>query len=203
MPGSSTTWTLAGRQVRITSPDKPYWPDDGLTKGDLLAYYRDVAPVLLPYCAGRPVTLRVFPDDIHGDSYYRRERPDHAPPWLRSADYQTATDGHLIHALLVDDAAGLVWLANAGAIEFHLWGSRLPDLDEPDQAIFDLDPGEQATFADVLQALEDCQRPGRPHCIVARTIKGYPIQELLKSDPNHHGRVLSPEEAARALTLLD
>jgi transketolase len=58
-------------------------------------------------------------------------------------------------------------------------------------------------FADVLQALEDCQRPGRPHCIVARTIKGYPIQELLKSDPNHHGRVLSPEEAARALTLLD
>ena len=66
--------------------------------------------------------------------------------------YQDETDGHVLHAILVDDAAGLIWLANAGSIEFHLWSARLPDLAAPDQAIFDLDPGHQAEFADVLRA---------------------------------------------------
>jgi bifunctional non-homologous end joining protein LigD len=152
MPSSATTWTLAGREIRVTSLDRPYWPDDGLSKGDLLGYYRDLAPVLLPYFAERPVTPRVFPRGIDGVSYYRRERPEKAPDWLRGAEYETATDGHRIRVLLVDDAAGLIWLANSGAIELHVWGARLPDLSEPDLVVFDLDPGEQASFEDVLRA---------------------------------------------------
>jgi bifunctional non-homologous end joining protein LigD len=152
MPASSTIWTLAGREVRVTSLDKPYWPDDGLTKGDLLTYYREMAPVLLPHLVERPVTSRVFPRGIDGHSYYRRERPEKAPEWLRGAEYETATDGHRIQVLLVDDAAGLIWLANSGAIELHVWGARLPDLSVPDLVVFDLDPGERAPFADVLRA---------------------------------------------------
>jgi bifunctional non-homologous end joining protein LigD len=152
MAADSATWRLAGRVVRVSHLDKLYWPDDRLTKGDLLRYYRDIAPVLLPYCANRPATLHVFPDGIEGHAYYQRDRPRRAPRWLRTVDYQTATDAHRIHTILIDDVAGLIWLANTGAIEFHLWGSRLPNLAEPDQAIFDLDPGDQATFADVLQA---------------------------------------------------
>jgi bifunctional non-homologous end joining protein LigD len=136
----------------VTSLGRVYWPEDALTKGDLLAYYRDLAPVLLPYCAGRPVTARVYPRGIQGPGYYRREIPDTAPDWLRSVEYQAATDGHAVHVLLVDDAAGLLWLANTGAIEIHLWGAHLPDLAEPDLAIFDLDPGDSASFSDVLQA---------------------------------------------------
>jgi len=159
MAASSTSWQVAGRAVRVTSLDKPYWPPDGLTKdgltkGDLLGYYRDLAPILLPYCTGRPVTARVFPRGIHGPGYYRREIPDNAPSWVRSADYQAATDGHPVRVLLVDDAAGLIWLANTGAIELHLWGAHLPDLAEPDMAIFDLDPGDAATFTDVLEAAQ-------------------------------------------------
>jgi bifunctional non-homologous end joining protein LigD len=152
MPSSPTTWTVAGREIRVTSLDKPYWPDDGLTKGDLLTYYREMAPVLLPYLAERPVTPRVYPRGIDGASYYRRERPEKAPEWLRGAEYETATDGHHIQVLLVDDAAGLLWLANSGAIELHIWGAHLPDLSEPDLVVFDLDPGEAASFADVLRA---------------------------------------------------
>jgi bifunctional non-homologous end joining protein LigD len=152
MAATATTWQLDGRAVRVTSLDKPYWLEDGLTKGDLLAYDREIAPVLLPYLAERPVTTKVYPRGIHGPAYYRRERPENAPDWLRGAEYETATDQHRITTLLVDDAAGLVWLANAGSIEVHIWGARLPDLAEPDLVVFDLDPGDEATFADVLRA---------------------------------------------------
>jgi len=138
--------------VRVSHRDKPYWPEDGLTKGDLLAYYREMAPVLLPYLKDRPVTLRVYRDGIHGPTFYRRERPDSAPPWLRTEEYRTATDGHPIKVLLIDDTAGLIWAANGGAIEMHPWSARLPDLNQPDQAIFDLDPGDEASFEGVLRA---------------------------------------------------
>lgn len=152
MAADSATWRLAGRAVRVSHLAKLYWPGDRLTKGDLLRYYRDMAPVMLPYCANRPATLHVFPDGIEGPAYYQRDRPRRAPRWLRTVDYQTATDAHRLQTILIDDVAGLIWLANRGAIEFHLWGSRLPNLAEPDQAIFDLDPGDQATFPDVVQA---------------------------------------------------
>jgi bifunctional non-homologous end joining protein LigD len=152
MASTPETWKLGRRAVQVTSLDRAYWPEDHLTKGDLLAYYRDLAPVLQPYFKDRPVTARVFPRGIHGPGYYRREMPDNAPDWLRSVEYQAATDGHPVHVLLVDDAAGLLWLANTGAIELHIWGARLPDLAEPDLAIFDLDPGDHASFSDVLEA---------------------------------------------------
>ncbi|MEX1158638.1 MAG: hypothetical protein WEC79_06895, partial [Thermomicrobiales bacterium] len=114
MSTTSTTWDLTGHAVTVTHLDALYWPEDHLTKGDMLAYYRDIAPVLLPHLAGRPVTLRIFPDGIHGQGYYRRARPDDAPAWLQSADYQAETTGHVVHVVLVDDAAALIWLANAG-----------------------------------------------------------------------------------------
>src|SRR5690349_7507863 len=116
MNARSTTWRLDGRPVRVTSLGKPYWPEDGLTKGDLLAYYREMSPVLLPYCAGRPATIRVFPRGIHGVSYYRRDFPGRVGPGLRTVEYRTTTDAHVLHALLIDDAAGLVSLANSGAV---------------------------------------------------------------------------------------
>ena len=145
-------WQLDGHSVRVSHPDKLYWPEDGISKGDLLAYYRDTAPVMLPHFAGRPVTLRMYPEGIHGESFYQRDLPRRAPSWFRSADYSVQAHGGTIQLPLIDDAAGLVWLANEGCIEFHLWSSRVPDLAEPDQAVFDLDPGDDAPFPDVLKA---------------------------------------------------
>jgi bifunctional non-homologous end joining protein LigD len=169
MPAEKTTWEIAGRAVQVSSLDTVYWPEDGLTKGDLLAYYREIAPVMLRYLQDRPVTLRVFPKGIRGSGHYRRDRPPQAPDWLRGADYETATNRHTLRTLIIDDVAGLVWCANTGAIEFHIWSARLPDLAEPDLAIFDLDPGEECIFRDVLRAAmvlrEELERLG---------LQGYP-----------------------------
>jgi bifunctional non-homologous end joining protein LigD len=148
----SITWTLDGHDLELNHPMKVLWPDDGITREDLLAYYRDIAPVMLPHLADRPVTLRTYPEGVDGPSFYQRDLPEHAPSWLRTVDYTGKSTTRTIQVPLVDNAAGLVWLANDGTIEFHAWSARAPLLDQPDQAIFDLDPGESATFADVLQA---------------------------------------------------
>lgn len=149
---SSGSWLIDGRSVGVSNPGKVYWPEDNLTKEDMLRYYMEVAPILLPHLEDRPVTLRVFPQGIRGFSYYRRDMPSHAPKWLRAADYRPSTTQETIQVPLVDDAAGLVWLANHGGIEFHMWASRAPELAQPDQAIFDLDPGDEVGFSSVLQA---------------------------------------------------
>src|SRR6476620_3504039 len=104
---TSPTWQMDGQAVPVSRLDKPYWPNDGLTKGDLLAYYRDVAPVMLPYLAGRPLTLRVYPEGIAGYSYYRRDLPDGAPSWIGQVDYSRQSGGRTIQMPVVEDAAGL------------------------------------------------------------------------------------------------
>ena len=152
MTPKSDSIRASGRSVQVTSLDREYWPEDGISKGDVLTWYRDIAPILLPYLKDRPVTLRVFPRGIAGPGHYRRDRPDSAPDWIRHVEYQTATDGHTLEALVIDDAASLIWAANTGAIEFHLWCAHLPDLDEPDVIVLDLDPGDSAPFTDVLKA---------------------------------------------------
>ncbi len=142
---------MASTRTRITHPDKPYWPEDGLTKADMIRYYERMAPVMLPWFRDRPVTLHLFPRGIHQLSFWRRERPDDAPPNLRGVDYRTRSQPHRIRLPLVDDLDGLIFLANLGSIEFHLWASRAPRLEQPDWAIFDLDPGQQVAFEQVLE----------------------------------------------------
>jgi bifunctional non-homologous end joining protein LigD len=122
------------------------------TKGDMLHYYRQIAPVVLPYFKDRPVTLRVYPQGAPGKSYYLRDCPDSAPDWLRRVQYRPKTVTHPVPLPVIDTAAGLIWFANEGAIEFHLWGSCVPDLTQPDQAIFDLDPGHTTSFDAVREA---------------------------------------------------
>ena len=152
MSTSSATWQLGDQSVQVSHLEKVYWPQAGFTKGDLLDYYRQIAPVLLPHLKDRPVTLRVYPQGVEGASYYLRDCPEQAPDWLRRIQYQPKTVGHPVPLPLIDTTAGLVWFANQGAIEFHLWGSRTPDLTRPDLAIFDLDPGETASFDAVREA---------------------------------------------------
>jgi bifunctional non-homologous end joining protein LigD len=169
MNASSETWQLGGQSVQVTHLENVYWKQAGFTKGDLLGYYRQIAPVLLPHLKGRPVTLRVYPQGVEGASYYLRDCPEEAPNWLRRAFYQPKTVNHPIPLPLLDSVAGLLWFANRGAIEFHLWGSLTPDLAQPDLAIFDLDPGETASFDTVREA------GLRLHDALARAgVRGYP-----------------------------
>lgn len=146
------TWRLGNLTIQVSHLEKPYWPQTGTTKGEMLRYYRQIAPVVLPYFKDRPATLRVFPDGVTGESYYLRDCPKLAPGWLRRVPYRPKTAGHPVPLPLIDNAAGLIWFANRGAIEFHLWSSRFPDLTQADQAIFDLDPGDSAAFPEVREA---------------------------------------------------
>jgi bifunctional non-homologous end joining protein LigD len=152
MNASSDTWQLGNQAVQVSHLEKVYWPQTGFTKGELLGYYRQIAPVLLPYLKDRPVTLRMYPHGVEGTSYYLRDCPADAPEWLRRVPYQPKTVSHPVPLPLIDTAAGLLWFANQGAIEFHLWGSRMPDLTQPDLAIFDLDAGSTASFEIMREA---------------------------------------------------
>jgi bifunctional non-homologous end joining protein LigD len=149
---SSETWQLGSQTVQVSHLEKRFWPEVEFTKGDMLRYYGQIASVALPYFKDRPVTLRVYPQGAAGISYYMRDCPDDAPDWLRRVEYQPKTVTRLVHLPLIDNEAGLIWFANEGAIEFHLWSSHVPDLTKPDQAIFDLDPGETASFQDLREA---------------------------------------------------
>lgn len=151
-------WTqIEGRELRLSNLDKVFWPDEGYTKGDLLAYYFNIAPLILPYLRGRPLTMKRMPNGVRGDFFYEKEAPSHAPDWMaRCAVDSSGSDRwgppkhEVINYLLVEDAAGLLFMANLGCIEFHPLHSRCGSIGAPDYLFFDLDPFEPATFEDVL-----------------------------------------------------
>jgi bifunctional non-homologous end joining protein LigD len=130
----------APRELRLSNLKKVFWPDQGYTKGDLIAYYREIAPWILPYLADRPTVLTRFPDGIAGKHFYQKDIPDWVPPWLRTIALWSEGSGREIHYVLVDDADGLAYVANLGSIPIHVWASRTADLGRPDWSIIDLDP---------------------------------------------------------------
>lgn len=127
------------RTLRLTHLDKVMFPAEGLTKAHVLDYYRTVAPVMLGYTRGRPAMLHRFPDGITGEGWYQKDLHDQAPDWMPRIRV-TKEDGHVVHPE-VGDMATLLWLVNYGTIAFHVWQSRLPDLERPDRIVLDLDPG--------------------------------------------------------------
>jgi bifunctional non-homologous end joining protein LigD len=180
-------WELDGIEVEVTHLDKVLWPADGLTKRDLLDYYRHVGPAMLPYLAGHPVTLRVFPDGIEQPGHYQRNAPARLPGWLRTAPYRPQTTGQERRLPLIEHVAGLIWYANRGAIEFHQWHARVERPDYPDWAIFDLDPGPRAGFARVLRvALLVRERLARERLVaLPKTSGGSGLHLFLPLEPVH------------------
>ena len=130
----------AQRKLQLTNLKKIYWPADGITKGDLIDYYRAIAPWMLPYLVDRPVVMTRFPDGIDGKMFYQKDTPDWVPPWLRTVALWSEHSQRDVHYVLVDDADGLAYLANLGSIPIHVWASRTTDLGRPDWSILDLDP---------------------------------------------------------------
>jgi bifunctional non-homologous end joining protein LigD len=128
------------RELRLSNPKKVFWPKEGYTKGDLIAYYRAIAPWILPYLVDRPTVITRFPDGIEGKSFYQKDMPDWVPPWLRTIALWSEGSEREIHYVLIDDADGLAYLANLGSIPIHVWASRTADLGRPDWTIIDLDP---------------------------------------------------------------
>ncbi|MGI6286725.1 DNA polymerase domain-containing protein, partial [Neomoorella humiferrea] len=138
------------QQLQLTNLDKVFWPE-GLTKFDLIEYYVDMAPVLLPYLRDRPLVLKRYPDGITGEAFYQKECPAYAPEWVATLPVYHADSDKTINYILCNNEATLAWLANQGCIEVHAWLSRAGRLEYPDLAVMDLDPAAGATFAEVLE----------------------------------------------------
>ncbi|HET8540081.1 MAG TPA: DNA ligase D [Anaeromyxobacter sp.] len=151
------------RKVEVTNADKVFFPGEGITKGEVVAYYREIAPFMLPFLADRPLVLTRFPDGIEGKSFFQKDAPEWRPRWIRTVTIRSE-ERDLEH-FLVDDADGLAWIANLGAIPIHVLASRAGALERPDWCVVDLDPKE-APFAHVVRlarALRDlCRAVGLP-----------------------------------------
>jgi len=138
------------KQVPFTNLDKVFWPDQGYTKGDLLEYYRRVAPWLLAYLRDRPVVLTRFPDGITGKSFFQKDAPGFVPGWIRTERMWSAHTEREIDYFVCDDVESLLYIVNMGSIPLHVWSSRVGTLEKPDWCILDLDP-KGAPLTDVVR----------------------------------------------------
>ncbi|HEX4721938.1 MAG TPA: non-homologous end-joining DNA ligase [Pseudonocardiaceae bacterium] len=149
-----------GRRLRITNLDKVLYPASGFTKAEVIDYYRQVAPLMLPHLAGRPVTFRRYPDGVAGESFYEKNVSRHAPDWLRTVRIATpgsAKGAESADFPMIDDLPGLIWAANLAAIELHVpqWTVRSDGTrNDADLLVFDLDPGVPATIVECCRVAE-------------------------------------------------
>jgi bifunctional non-homologous end joining protein LigD len=126
------------KELRLSNLDKVYWPEEGYTKGDLLAYYFNISQTMLPHIEDRPLTLKRMPDGITGDHFYEKNAPRHTPKWMPTIPVRA--EGKTIDFLTVRDVADMLWVVNLGCIEFHPLHARGPEQSRPSYAFFDLDP---------------------------------------------------------------
>ncbi len=140
---------LGGKRQRITNLHKPFWPDRGITKGDLIRYYVAVAPVLLPHICDRAMVMRRYPHGAYGKAFFMKNAPKPRPDWIRLCPIEHER-GNFIQFPVIDDLASLVWVVNLGCIDLNQWYARTDNVDCPDYVHFDLDPGD-APFERVLE----------------------------------------------------
>ncbi len=141
------TVKVDGHDLTLTNLAKVFYPETGFVKGEVLDYYRRVAPVLLPHLADRPVTLKRYPDGVGQAFFYEKHAPKGRPAWVRTAEV-TIGEGTTIEYVLARDLATLLWMVNLGSIELHAPMWRHPSVAQPDRIVFDLDPGPPATIVE-------------------------------------------------------
>lgn len=142
---------IEGRELELSNLGKVLWPEDGLTKAHFLAYLTAVGPYLLPHLRGRPLVVTRHPDGIHGEWFYQKDCPDHAPDWVRTFPYWSKDSRRWIRFVLCEDLATLIWLGNLACLELHPWLSRAASPLHPDHAVIDLDPAAPAGFEEARE----------------------------------------------------
>jgi len=143
-----TTVDIDGRAVTLSNPEKLLWPEDGITKGELVAYYRDVAAFIVPHLADRPLTLERYPDGIADESFFEKHAPRGIPDWVRTIEIPSEHGKRATtNFVICDDEATLAYVANLGSIVLHVWTSKASSLDVPEFVFFDLDPHDGCTIA--------------------------------------------------------
>ncbi len=152
IPSSGThTLDVDGREVRLSNLDKLFWSKERITKGDLIQYYADVAPLLLPHIRDRAMVMKRYPHGASGDFFFMKRAPSPRPDWIRTCAIEHES-GNIIDFPVIDDVPSLLWVINLGCIDLNQWYATCDDLDRPDYVHFDLDPGEGATWEQVLES---------------------------------------------------
>src|SRR5438477_11767899 len=146
------TRTMAGG-VKLTNLEKVFWPGDGLTKGDLVEYYRAVAPALLPHLRNRPLTVKRYPNGIDGETFFQKNAPKGTPEWVRTVTLPADSASRDVAYVLCNDLRTLLWLGNLASLELHPWLSRVDRLERPDWLVMDIDPLEGGFARSVRAAL--------------------------------------------------
>jgi bifunctional non-homologous end joining protein LigD len=144
--------SVDGKEVQLTNLDKPFWPELGITKGDLIQYYADVAPLLLPHIANRAMVMKRYPHGAAGEFFFMKRAPSPRPDWIRTCRIDHDS-GNVIDFPVIDDLPALLWVINLGCIDLNQWYATCDDVDRPDYLHFDLDPGS-ATWAQVVESAQ-------------------------------------------------
>ncbi len=169
---------INGKKIKLSNLDKLFWPQEGYTKHDLLRFYIDISPYLLPFLKNRPCNFQRFPDGIEGKRFYQKNIPSHAPEWINT--FPIPSEERIINYILVDSIETLVYITNLACLEIHPWHSRTKTIKYPDYGIVDLDPQDGVDFATVLEVaaavkkvLEDLNLQGFPKTSGATGLQVY------------------------------
>jgi len=138
------------KHAELTNLDKVYWPDDEITKGDLLDYYSKIASYILPYLKNRALSLRRNPNGINDDGFFQKDAGDSVPDWVKKQEIYSESTDKMVNYLVCNDLESLLYIANMGCIEMNPWNSTINDLEHPDYIVMDIDPSDKNTFNDVV-----------------------------------------------------
>jgi bifunctional non-homologous end joining protein LigD len=168
--GKNAAIALGDREVKLTNLDKPFWPELGLSKRDLLQYYADVASVLLPHLVDRAMVMKRYPDGAAGEPFFMKRAPTPRPEWIETCAI-THGSGSVIDFPMIQDLASLLWVVNLGCIDLNPWYARCDDVDRPDYLHFDLDPVPGATYVNVVETAQ----------VVRAALQGLGMKPIVKT----------------------
>jgi bifunctional non-homologous end joining protein LigD len=176
------------RVLKLSNLDKVFWADEGITKGDLLAYYRAVAPALVPHLKDRPFTMKRYPDGWQGNHFFQKDAPKHMPEWIpKRAFLSTSRESRqkrMISYPLVNDELALLWMVNMGCIDMNAWYSRVDKPERPDFVLFDLDPSPDVGFPETVEVA----------LLVKQVLDGIGLESFAKTSGADGIHVLVPIE---------
>jgi bifunctional non-homologous end joining protein LigD len=200
----SATLKVNGKEVHLTNLDKLFWPELGVTKGNLIQYYADVAPLLLPHIRSRAMVMKRYPHGAAGQFFFMKRAPSPRPGWIKTCRI-LHDSGNVIDFPMIDDVPSLLWVINLGCIDLNQWYATCDDVDRPDYVHFDLDPGS-ATWQQVLEtarivhaALETLDMPGYAKTTGSKGIHVYVpiVRGPLQKDVWTFAKALAQELAGR------
>ena len=184
------------RVLKLSNLDKPFWPEEGITKGDLLSYYQRVAPAALPHLKDRPFTMKRYPDGWQGKFFFQKDAPKGMPEWIATASIVVTTrdkprQRRRIDAPLVSDELALLWMVNMGCIDLNTWYSRIDKPDRPDWVLFDLDPSPDVGFPETIEVA----------LLVKQALDALELESFVKTSGSEGIHILVP--IARRYTFAD